>query len=234
MSTAVVPTLAGVQWSRELSDAFVGDEQPGADVCRSAQCEILAIADRLVAGDALMNADRTAWVTPLVQNPQGTGQVPEVGRWLNAADLRPDDSRTEMVLALAQMARKIGFDAGAPRQGGWVQLAAGGVALVVVGVAIGWLANSSSTASQAVRVRQGAIVEAGRLQSERLRVAAQTGQPMAPPGPVELAAAADIRESAREAREAGIGQSVEEAVSSVTKAVIVVGALWAGVQLFGK
>lgn len=248
-----LPMRQGVGWSEALTLEYVGSDAPSAASCNSALIEVVLLADRLVAGTELMNAARTGWVMPVIV---GTEEF-TVGGPLSQADLRPIDAaervrlrasftdeaidqiivRRETALALAQVGRAIGqASAGGLRVAGWVQLTvAVGAVAALVGLAVDWYCQSRSRADQATRVQQGGIVAASRLTSERLRRAAETGQPMAPPSEIETAAVDSIRQAAQQAREAGIGQTLRdtaESVSSIAKAAMWVGGLWVGYKVF--
>lgn len=237
MSAVVERTDVG--WSEGLTGLYTAAEAPPAAACNSMLLEVVALADRLVAGTALMDAGYTAYATPTRAVPGQDLPSPECGRYLNAADLTGTDERTTYALAMAQVAREIRAGTGrqSPLRAGIIQLSPGValgvvVACVLVGVAVTWYALDGSLASRVDRLRHSGMAEAGRQATERVRVAAATGQPIAPPGPMEIAAADDIREAARQARDAGIGQHIDEAVSAIGKATIFGALVWGAVEFF--
>ena len=107
----------------------------------------------------------------------------------------------------------------------FLHVALGAAAVALVGLAIDWYCTERSTAAADGRTVAQGIVEAARLQLERVREAARTNQPVAPPGPVELAAGDAIRAASTRARAAGIGQQVQEAAQGIAKAAFALGAL---------
>lgn len=223
MSGTILAIQPNVPWSPELTAAYTAEAAPSAESCNSALVEVLLIADRLCAGSALMNADRTDYVVETIAAEGTAPPQARVGQYLSRAVLDGADERTTAALALAQVGRSIGATT---RPAGWLpvpQLAVvGGVVIAVaaiVGIGVNWYARHASSAAQAERLRQARIVEAGRLTSERYLQAARTGQPPAPPSEIERASLEDVRAAAAEARAAGIGQTVQEAVSGVGKII---------------
>lgn len=252
--TRSLPVRDGVGWSPELTLQYVDAEPPSAASCNSALIEVVLLADRLVGGTELMAPNRSGWEVSLLA---GTDRV-AVGGTLSVADLRPITAaerarlrvsfseeaidsmvyRRELALACAQVAREMGqSSAGGLRVAGWVQLGGAVVVAALVGLAVDWYCQNRSRADQATRIRQAGIAAASRDAAERLRVSAETGQPMTPPTPVEVAAADSIREAAQQAREAGIGQTIAETAASATsnllKAAVLVTAVWVGSKVVG-
>lgn len=226
-----------VNWSPELSSAYVEAAAPSADVCNAFLVELVACSDRLCAGVELMRDNGAAWFIPSQVLGDGT-TIDVVGGattdTITARGLTGHDARTDQILALAWVGRSIGRDSSRTISAGvpWIPIAVGLATVAIVGACVAWYAESQSRASQAERITQSSILAAGRDHAERLRVAQQTGQPIAPPTPVEVAAADAIRTAATQAREAGIGQAVAEAVSGIGKAVAAVVAIWVGFKLF--
>jgi hypothetical protein len=239
----------GVQWSPELTAAYVAADAPSAESCNSALIEVCAIADRLVGGTTLMTAGAAGYEVRQLPDDTGTGLQPEVGRLLTAASLSDDfrpmtdstraslralgqtdemiaftEHRQNMVLALAHVGRSMGASSagGVERGAGWVQIAAVAGVAALVGLAVDWYCARASRASQASRVEQAGIVAASAATAERLRVFVETGR-MPPETSIETAAAASIRSAAAAARETGFGQQIERAVASSIGGIAKVG-----------
>lgn len=230
-----VPAGARItNWSPDLSVQYIDAAQPNPDVCNAFLVELVACSDRLCAGRLLMRDNGASWFIPSTMQPDGS-RVDLVGaattETLQAAALTGRDARTEQILALAWVGRSMGQSSARTAGVPWIPIGVGLVVVAIIGACVAWYADSSSQASQAERVTQSSILAAGRDHLERLRVAQQTGQPIAPPTPVEVAAADAIRTAASQARSANIGQAVAEAVSGVGKAVAAVVAIWAAVTL---
>ena len=233
--SGTLATRPGVQWSEALTtEYFQGTPLPSAGACNAAIIEVVGLADRLVAGPELMNADRTAWVLPRTPGTDGTiapGAEVEVGRYLSRAVLTGDSDREIAALALAQIASDIHASTLAPAMGvhdsrragiAFVHIAVGLALVTLVGAAVAWYCDRQTTTNADARVAQGANVEAARLTAERYRRAAETGQPIAPPSELETAAAANLRALADRARAAGFGQQVEQAAGAIGKAFAVI------------
>lgn len=230
-----VPAGARItNWSPDLSVQYIDAAQPNQDVCNAFLVELVACSDRLCAGTGLMRDNGASWFTPSTVQPDGS-TIDLVGaattETLEAGGLTGRDARTEQILALAWVGRSMGRSSARTAGVPWIPIGVGLVVVAIIGACVAWYADSSSTASQAERITQGGILAAGRDHAERLRQAQQTGQPIAPPTPVEVAAADAIRTAASQARSANIGQAVAEAVSGVGKAVAAVVAIWAAVTL---
>jgi hypothetical protein len=223
-------------WSSDLSASYVEPEQPNADTCNAFLIELIACSDRLCAGSALMVDNGASWFIPSEVLADGSS-VNVVGaattETLALRGLSGTDARTEQILALAWVGRQLGASSARSAGVPWIPIAVGLAVVAIVGACVAWYADGQSRASQAERVTQASILAAGRDYTERLRVAQQTNQPIGPPTPVELAAADAIRTAAAQAREAGVGQAVAEAVQGVGKAAALVVALWLGFKLFG-
>lgn len=221
-------------WSPDLSAGYVEAAQPNADICNAFLIELVACSDRLCAGSALMVDNGASWFIPSEVLADGSS-VNVVGaattETLALRGLSGTDARTEQILALAWVGRQLGASSARSAGVPWIPIAVGLAVVAIVGACVAWYAEGSSRASQAERITQSSILAAGRDHAERLRVAQQTGQPIAPPTPVEVAAAEAIRTAALQARSANIGQAVAEAVSGVGKAVAAVVAIWAAVTL---
>lgn len=220
-----------VNWRPDLAEQFAATQQPNADVCNAFVVELTACSDRLCAGVNLMVDGGASWIVPGSAQEDGTtiftvgAQVSEA---ITARALSGHDERTMQVLALAWVGRQIGQSTTRPAGIAWVPIAAGAVVVALVGLAAAWFAQTESRASIAERTVQAGILAAGAAQAERIRVAQLTGQPIAAPGPVEVAAADSIRSAAGAAREAGIGQAMSETVSGVGKiAMLGIAALFA-------
>jgi len=242
----------GVAWSPELTAAYVEAEAPSAEACNSALIEVVAIADRLIGGAALMTDGAASYRVPELPAEAGAPAQPEVGRLLtqasNADTFRPmteatraalrasgstpeqiafTELRQDTILALAHVGRSMGASSAgalqAERGAGWVQIAAIAGVAALVGLAVDWYCARASRASQASRVEQAGIVAAGAATAERLRVFSETGV-MPPETAVETAAAASIRSAAAAARETGFGQGIERAVSEGIGGIAKVGA----------
>lgn len=224
-------------WSPDLSSGYVEAAQPSADVCNAFLIELVACSDRLCAGSDLMRDGGAAWFVPS-QGVEDGSSVDIVGgattTTIEARGLSAHDARTDQILALAWIGRKMGAASARPAGVAWIPIAVGLVVVAIVGVCVAWYAQGESRASQGERIVQATILAAGRDHTERLRVAVATGQPITPPTPVELAAADAIRTAASAARESGIGQAIAESVSGIGKAVAAIVAIWAAVTLFGK
>jgi hypothetical protein len=224
-------------WSPDLSAGYVEAAQPNADICNAFLIELAACSDRLCAGSALMVDNGASWFIPTQVLADGSS-INVVGaattETLALRGLSGTDARTEQILALAWVGRQLGARSARSAGVAWIPIAVGLVTVAIVGACVAWYADSSSTASQAERVTQGGILAAGRDHLERLRQAQQTGQPIAPPTPVELAAADAIRAAATQARGAGVGQAIVESIQGVGKAAALVVALWVGFKLFGS
>jgi hypothetical protein len=222
-------------WSPDLSVQYIDAPQPSADVCNAFLVELVACSDRLCAGRELMRDNGASWFIPSTGQPDGS-RVDLVGaattETIQAAGLTGRDARTDQILALAWVGRSMGRSSARSAGVPWIPIGVGLVVVAIVGACAAWYAESSSRASQAERITQSSILAAGRDHAERLRVAQQTGQPIAPPTPVELAAGDAIRTAAEQARTANIGQAVAEAVSGVGKAVAAAVAIWAAFTLF--
>lgn len=232
-AAAALPVRPGVQWEPGATDRYFSptNANPTAADCNSTLIEVVGMADQLCAGTALMNADRTGYTLPTYDGT--TPAQVEVGRWLSSTDLTGTDERTTTALALAQVAADIhaGTTGGTPARGlerpagiTFLHVAAGVAVVALVGLAIDWYCTERSTAAADGRTTAQGIVEGARLQLERMREIARTGQHIAP-GPIELAAGDAIRAAATRARAAGIGQQVTEAAQGITKAAFAIGAL---------
>lgn len=224
-----------VTWSPELSSAYVEAAPPSQDVCNAFLVELVACSDRLCAGSALMRDNGAAWFIPTEVLGDGA-EVNVVGRattdTITARALSGHDTRTDGILALAWVGRSIGQSSARSAGVPWVPIAIGAVVVAIIGLCRQWYAVGQSQAPQSERVVHATILGANRDHAEQIRVAQQTGQPIAPPTPLMVAAADLIRDAAQQARTAGIGQTIEEAVSGIGKAVAAVVAIWVGFKLF--
>lgn len=238
MSGAASERWAVVQWSADLTAEFVGTPPASVAACNSSVAEFVMLADRIVAGTAALDGTGN-WIPPSmsVARPEGAVTGPVVGRYLTAADLTADTDRTQYALALAQCARAVHraqLPVGAVSSG-WISVLAQAGAVILVGIAAAWIVERASAMVIADRVRIAGIAGASRDYSERLRAAAATGQPLAAPSLLEVAAAGDVRAAAAEARSAGIGQVVANSVSKLTTGALVIAAVWVvGTTLKGK
>jgi hypothetical protein len=226
-----------VAWSPDTAEGYILAAQPNQDICNAFLVELIACSDRLCAGSDLMAPGAATWLLPTDTTGDGATIFVVGGATtttINARGLTEVGPRADGILALAWVGRSIGArrtgTAGVP----WVPLAVGAVVVAIVGVAVAWFAQGESRASQAERVTHAGILAGNRDYAEQLRVAAQTGQPIAPPTPVMIAAAESIRSAAAQAREAGIGQTIAEAASGVGKAVAAVVAMYVAFTLFTK
>ena len=231
-----VPAGARItNWSPDLSAQYIEVAQPNPDICNAFLVELVACSDRLCAGRELMQDNGASWFIPSTGQPDGS-RVDLVGaattETIQGAGLTGRDARAEQILALAWVGRSMGQSSARSAGVPWIPIGVGLVVVAIVGACVAWYAESSSRASQAERITQSSILAAGRDHAERLRVAQQTGQPIAPPTPVELAAGDAIRTAAAQARTANIGQAVAEAVSGVGKALAAAVAIWAAFTLF--
>lgn len=222
-------------WSPDLSAQYIEAAQPNPDICNAFLIELVACSDRLCAGSALMRDNGAAWFIPSEVLADGS-TVDVVGaattETIRLRGLTGHDPRADQILALAWVGRSMGQSSARSAGVPWIPIGVGLVVVAIVGACVAWYAESQSRASQAERITQSSILAAGRDHAERLRVAQQTGQPIAAPTPVEIAAADAIRTAASQARESGIGQAAAEAVSGIGKAVAAVVAIWAAVTLF--
>jgi len=213
-----------VNWAPNLAEQYTATPQPSADICNAFVVELTACADRLCAGVELMVENGASWMLPSLAQDDGTTiwtVGTHVSATITARGLTGTDDRTNQILALAWVGRKIGQSTARPAGIAWIPIAVGAAVVALVGLAAAWYAQTESRAAIGERTVQAGILAAGAAHAERLRVAQLTGQPIAPPGPVEVAAADSIRSAAIAAREAGIGQAVTavvgEAVSGVGK-----------------
>lgn len=211
-----------VQWTPDLAEQYTATSQPSADVCNAFVVELTACADRLSAGARLMVDGGASWMLPGLAQEDGRTIFTvgtEVSQTIEARALTGTDERTNQILALAWVGRQIGQSATRPAGIAWVPIAVGSVVVALVGLAAAWYAQAESRAAIGERTVQAGILAAGAAQAERLRIAQQTGQPIAPPGPVEIAAGDSIRTAAAAAREQGIGQTVTEVVEGAVSGV---------------
>lgn len=224
-----------VTWTPDLAEQYTATSQPSADVCNAFVVELTACADRLCAGVELMVDGGASWFLPSVAQDDGTTILTvgsQVSETIQARALAGTDDRTNSILALVWVGRQIGASTARPAGIAWIPIAVGSVVVALVGLAAAWYAQTESRAAIGERTVHAGILAGTAAHAERLRVAQVTGQPIAPPGPVEIAAADSIRTAAAAAREVGIGQTVtavvEEAVSGVGKiAMLGIAALFA-------